>query len=164
MEFYCDLHRYYSVIRTFSIGLISGEKSTLASPQHYLDQYHMLHHQAVTKHQQGNNQSLPQSANWSRISCNFLKSTEVTFMPNLEPMLFCLQVHNLLLRLERLVYHGKMFGITVALLWLYYAYLDVANVITQINQLIQDFSFKSADFSCPCLILCRFQCDMCLVL
>ncbi|KAL4002927.1 HMG (high mobility group) box family protein [Acanthocheilonema viteae] len=39
-----------------------GEKSTLASPQHYLDQYHMLHHQAVTKQQQHGNQSLPQSA------------------------------------------------------------------------------------------------------
>uniref|UniRef100_A0A1I7W1H6 Protein Smaug n=1 Tax=Loa loa TaxID=7209 RepID=A0A1I7W1H6_LOALO len=40
-----------------------GEKSTLASPQHYLDQYHMLHHQAVTKQQQHGNPSLPQSAN-----------------------------------------------------------------------------------------------------
>ncbi|MCP9258728.1 hypothetical protein DINM_001733 [Dirofilaria immitis] len=40
-----------------------GEKSTLASPQHYLDQYHMLHHQAVTKQQQHGSQSLPQSAN-----------------------------------------------------------------------------------------------------
>ncbi|CAG9537976.1 unnamed protein product [Cercopithifilaria johnstoni] len=39
-----------------------GEKSTLASPQHYLDQYHMLHHQAVTKQQQHGSQSLPQSA------------------------------------------------------------------------------------------------------
>ncbi|KAM3724396.1 Transcription factor [Dirofilaria immitis] len=36
-----------------------GEKSTLASPQHYLDQYHMLHHQAVTKQQQHGSQSLP---------------------------------------------------------------------------------------------------------
>uniref|UniRef100_A0A915Q424 Uncharacterized protein n=1 Tax=Setaria digitata TaxID=48799 RepID=A0A915Q424_9BILA len=40
-----------------------GEKSTLASPQHYLDQYHMLHHQAVTKQQQHGSQSLSQSAN-----------------------------------------------------------------------------------------------------
>ncbi|VDN07956.1 unnamed protein product [Thelazia callipaeda] len=31
-----------------------GEKSTLASPQHYLDQYHLLHQQAVVKQQYGN--------------------------------------------------------------------------------------------------------------